>query len=413
LSISDHQFVQHQLFRIKHTELNEIFLVMSLRSFVCSMISIFVPIYLLILGFSLRDVLLIQLVMAIVEFSFEFVSASYISKVGPKHAIALSMPPLIAHFWMLSTISTYHWPLWFIAFCGGLALALYWQGYHYDFSKSTKKKEATKNVSQMYITLAVLGAIAPLVGGVIATNFGFEALYVVVIGLLLVVFIPLFKKSEVHTGVPIDIKKINIRHIYRDLISYGGAGIEASMSLVIWPIFVYTAVQSYQSVGFITSAALVITIFVTYFVGRKVNNTNRHKYITTGSFLDGLIFILLTFVNTFTQIISLNMARSLVSSLRMAPYTSEYYLHAGENSRQEYILAMESAIDFAKIIAFSVLIVLSYYLADKDLIIVGLLFGAVGAVMAGLMPRAKCELPYCKNKKIQLSTKMRPKHETS
>ncbi len=414
MSISDHQLVQHQMFRIKHTEINEIFLVMSMRSFVCSMISIFVPIYLLSLGYSLRDVLVLHLVMFVTELSFEFVSASYISKVGPKHAIALSMPPLIAHFWMLSTLPAYHWPLWFIGLCGGIALALYWQGYHYDFSRSTKKKDATRDVSKMYIILAVLGAVAPLAGGLIASRFGFGVLYLIVIAMLALVFTPLLKKSELHTGAPIDLSKIKLGNISRDLISYGGAGIEASVSLVFWPLFVYASVKSYQSVGFITSAALVMTIIVTYLVGKRVNNANRHRFITTGSLLDGFIFVLVTFVDTFVQIISLNMARSLVSSLRQAPYTSEYYLHADENSRQEYIFAMESAIDAAKIIFYAILIALSYFLNDKTLIIVGLLSGAAGAMAAGLMPRAKCELPYVKkDKTIHVIPKIRTIHETS
>ncbi len=414
MSISDHQLVQHQMFRIKHTEINEIFLVMSMRSFVCAMISIFVPIYLLSLGYSLRDVLVLHLVMFVAEFCFEFISASYISKVGPKHVIALSMPPLIAHFWMLSTLPTYHWPLWFIGFCGGVALAFYWQGYHYDFSRSTKKKNATKDVSKMYIILAVLGAVAPLIGGIIVSRFGFIALYAVVIGLLLLVFTPLLRKTEVHTGVPIDLKKIELRKISRDLFSYAGAGIEASVSLVFWPLFVYASVKSYQSVGFITSAALVVTIFVTYFVGKRVNNANRHRYITAGSVLDGVIFVLLTFVDTFVQIISLNMARSLVSSLRQAPYTSEYYLHADENSRQEYIFAMESGIDVGKIFLYAALFALSFLFSDKTLIIIGLLTGAAGALAAGLMPRAKCELPYVKkDRTIHVIPKIRTIHEAS
>ena len=121
MSLSDHQMTQHQLFRIKHTELNEIFFVMSLRSFVCSMISIFVPIYLLLLGYSLFDILILHIVMYSTEMVFEYVSASYIAEVGPKHTIALSLIPLIAHFWMLSTLPSYHWPLWFIVFISIIA----------------------------------------------------------------------------------------------------------------------------------------------------------------------------------------------------------------------------------------------------------------------------------------------------
>ena len=410
---NDNQLIQHQLFRIKHTEINEIFLVMGIRSFVCALIGVFIPIYLLILGYSLRQVIFVQLALSLTELLFEYVSSLFISKVGPKHVIGISMIPLICHFWLLSTIKIYHWPLWIIGACGGISLALYWQGYHYDFSRTTKKKDATKNVSKIYIIIAILGAVAPFLGGVIITKFGFNILYIIVIGLLFLVFFPLLKKTEVHKKVSIDMKKINFKFIKKDIISYSGMGIESAASSFIWPIFVYFATRNYQSVGFITSVALIITIFVTYLVGIKVNNSNRHNYIVAGSFLDSLIFVLLTFVDSFSQIMSLNVTRSLVGSIRQAPYVSEYYLHADENSRQEYILAMESSIDFVRIIFYILLIGLTYFLPDKAVIIVGLLCGAVGSTMASIMPKAKCELAECKSTSIKLIPRLRERNETN
>jgi hypothetical protein len=405
--------IQHQMFRIRHTELNEIFLVMSLRSFVVGMIAIFVPIYMYTLGYSLRDIFIMNLLMYVFELAFEYLSALVRTEMGPKHAIALSLPFLVAHLWLLATLPVYHWPLWFAALCGGIAMALYWQGYHYDFSKSKRKGQATKDVSRMFIILAILGAIAPFVGSMIATYFGFNALYAVVIVTLGFVFIPLLKQSEEHKKGKLKLGKFKVGPIARDMISYGGAGLDASVSLVIWPLFVFFLLGSYQAIGIITSATLIVTIGVTYLVGKRVSNANRHTYIRTGSYLDGAIYVLLTFVSTFIQVISLNFARSLVSALRSAPYVSEYYLHADETSRSEYIFFMESAIDAAKVVMFAVLIVLTFYFDNSTVLVCGLLFGALGAFMASLMPRAKCEMPYCNaDKTIRLIPKLRTKNAT-
>jgi len=414
MSISDHQMIQHQLFRIKHTELNEIFLVMGMRSFVTAMIGIFVPIYMYTLGFSLRDIFTFQVEIFVFELCFEYMATVVRTLMGPKHAIAFSMPLLIAYFWMLSTIQTFHWPLLFIAFCGGTSLALFWQGYHYDFSLSKHKGGATKDVSRLNIMISVLGAIAPFIGGVVASNFGFNALYGVVIFFLAVVFLPLIKKSETHLPPNLDLRKIKIRDIWRDMVSYGGTGMEGSISLTVWPLFVFSIVKTYQSVGLITSAALILTIFVTWIVGKRVNNSNRHAYIRTSGYLDSLIYILFTLVDTFVQVTFLNFARSLTSALRYAPFVSEYYLHADETSRSEYILIMESAIDIFRIMLFVLLVVATYSFDEKGVLIVGLLLGAFGSLLGVLMPRAKCEMPYCKNEKtIRIIPKLRPSRESS
>ncbi len=414
MSVGDHRAnISHQMFRIRHTELNEIFFVMSLRGFVSSMISMFIPLYLYNLGFTLRDILLTNLTMFTVEFCAEYFAAKLRNQFGPKHAIALSMPFLVAHFWLFATIPTYHWPLWFPAICGGLHLALYWQAYHYDFSRSKHKGQATKDVSNIYIILAILGAIAPFTGGWIATNFGFNYLYLIVIAALSVVFLPLLKKGERHEKQPINLSKIRIRDIWRDLLSYGGAGIEATISLVIWPMFVYLIVKTYENVGFVTSIALVLTIVTTYFVGRKVNNKNRHRFIKESSFIDSVLFALFIFVDSFVQVATLNLVQTVAASMRQAPYTSEYYLHADENSRSEYILYMESVIDFVKILVYLILIGATFLLGTREVLVVGLLFGALGAMLAGLMPRSKCELPYCDtDKKIRLIPKLRPVRES-
>ena len=412
MPFNEHQTIQHQMFRIRFTELNEIFAVMSLRSFVSSMISIFVPIYMYSLGYPLADIFLFHIYIFAAEFIFEYIATNLVSKFGPKHAMALSLPFFITHLWMLSTLQAYGWPLWLPGVIGGISLAFYWQGYHYDFSRSRKKSQTTKDISRLYILLAILGAIAPFIGGFIATHYGFGMLYGVVIILLSLVFIPLIKGGEKHSAKKLHFKKINLRGISRDLLSYGGTGMEGSVALTIWPLFIFFIVGTYEKVGLVTSLALILTIAVTYVVGKRANSGNRYKFIRAGSFLDMFIYLIVIFIDSFVQVLSLNFARSLVSSLRAAPFISEYYLHADETSRSEYIYFMESTIDLFRLAMFSALYLATFVFAGRAVLIIGLLFGAVGSLFAGFMPPAKCEMPFCKNDKIRLIPKLRAQHET-
>lgn len=414
MSFNDHQNLQHQMFRIRFTELNEIFAVMSLRSLVNAMIGIFVPIYLYALGYSLANIFMFHIFMFSAEFLFEYVATNVVSKFGPKHAIAMSLPFTIVHFWMLSTLPAYGWPLWLVGVVNGVALALYWQGYHYDFSKAKRKNNVTNDLSRLYIMLAVLGAVGPFVGGYIATHYGFGILYGVILILLSLVFIPLMKKGEKHSARKVNLRRVHLGHIARDVISYGGTGIDGSVSLTIWPLFIFFILGTYESVGLVTSLALFLTIAVTYAVGKLVNNGNRYKYIRVGSLLDTIIYLMVIFIDSFVQVLSLNLARNVVGSLRAAPFVSEYYLHADETSRSEYIFFMESTIDLFRIVLFAALYFMTFFLANKQALIAGFIFGAIGALLVGLMPRSKCEMPFCKEPKgIKLISKLRPQHETN
>lgn len=396
--------LHHQIWRLKYTELNEIYVMTSLRSFACALIAIFTSIYFFKLGYSLRDIIFYYLVMYAAEAVFEIVSAYGISKLGPKKLIAASLPLLIIHFGLLLTIVNFHWPLWFIGAEGGFLLALFWQPYHFDFSKAKHREKSTKEVSKLYIALAVLGAIAPFVGGVIATNFGISYLFGLVILLLILAMFPLFKTSERFTPKrPLDVKRIKVKAILSDLISYIGSGWDSTVSATFWPIFIYFIVGSYQAVGIVTSIALVITVIVTYLVGKKADGGHRSQYVKYGSIIEGSIYFVQTLAQTATHVVFVNLAHGFSSSIFSSPYTSEYHLHADEYSRQEYIYTMETAIDLGRITLYGILGILTYFFPIKIVLVAALLLGGIGAMMTALMPPAKCDV--CngiQNKSIKL-----------
>ena len=209
-----HAEVRHHLWRLKYTELNEIFAFMSLRSFAISLISIFIPIYLYNLGFGLRGILYFYFWMFSVEFIFEYLTALFIRKIGPKHLIALSVPFILAHFFMLQTIEKFGWPIWLISILGGITLALYWQSYHYDFSRSKHRKKSTSDVGNLFMAMAILGAIAPFIGGLLAGIFGPSAVITVVMAILLIAVVILFQtKDDNYKRGKLNLRNIKISNI--------------------------------------------------------------------------------------------------------------------------------------------------------------------------------------------------------
>jgi MFS family permease len=385
--------VQHHLWRIKYTELNELYATMTLRTLGASLIAIFIPIFLLKIGYSLRDIFAINLMMYSLEFLLEYPCTVLIRKYGPKHLIALSLPFLIAHFLLLMTLPTYHWPLWTIAATGGITMATFWQAYHYDFSRTKHRKKTSREVSKLYISIALMGAIAPFIGGYIATHFGISWVYALATFILIIAALPLLKTGEPHRRVrKINLGRVDIRDIKMDVLANMGSAVEATSGGIVWPLFIFLIIASYQGVGLITSLALVITVLVTYFVGRWSDKTNRKKYIKMGGLMSSFSFILQTLASTVLHVFSLNIFRSLANSVFATPFASEYYLHADEQSRSEYLFYMESAVDLGRVILFFVLFVSTFFLQEKAILIVGLSLGALGAFLSTLMPLAKCEI---------------------
>ncbi|MEI7690020.1 MAG: MFS transporter [bacterium] len=389
--VSESHLSQHHLFRIKNTEINEIYAVMSVRSTIVSLINIFIPIYLYTITYSIQAIILYYLIMFVVEAILEYPAMRLIAHFGPKHSIAFSLPFLVLNFWTLWTYPQYHWPIWLIAILGSVTMAFFWQAYHYDFSKSKEKKRTTKQISTLYIIIAFLSALGPLVGGIIAQKFGLNMLFGIVTGLVLLTIFPLFVQREPHIKHKPQIRKIFNKNILRQIVAYGGSGVEASTTMIFWPLFLFFVLGTYQQVGFVVAASLAVTVIVTYLIGHVADRKSKKYFINVGGLLTAALGALRIFVYSLTTAIIVNLLRGVTHSMYESPFVAEYYLHADEQSRTEYIFLMEFGIDLMRVLFFAILFAISFYLTGPQLLVWALLIGAVFTFLLTLMPAAKNE----------------------
>lgn len=397
----EHLF-SHHLFRLKYTELNEIYTVMAFRSFVVSLIGIFVPIYLWNLHYSLAEILFFELLIYLGEGLLEIPMAHLNARFGPKHLIAASMPVMVVHFLLLWTIPNYHWNIFFVAFTASLATALFWQAYHWDFSRSKHALKASSEVASIVILSSMAGATAPFLGGFISDQFGIGYVFMLVSFLLVFSIIPLFKTKELHVPQRIDFNRLKLAKIRNDLISYAGLASQGIVGMVIWPIFVYLIVRTYQNVGLATSGALLLSLFFTYILGKKADQGKRRAYLKTGSLLMSLVYFIKVIATTIFHVFSLDFFSNLANSFFYAPFVSEYYLHADEESRSEYIIVMEMTCDFTRALILIILLFFTLYYPDKTILIIGLLIAGLGSLLIGFMPQAKSEKLTINNTNIKI-----------
>lgn len=391
----------HHVFRFKHTELNEMYAVMAFRSFIVSLVGIFVPIYLWTLGYPLVDIFIIHLLIYLGDGILEIPVTFLLARFGPKRLIALSMPLLVAHFLILWTIPNFHWAIPIIAFSASIPLALFWQPYYYDFSKAKHSHEACKEVSLVLVLTSLTAALAPFIGGFIASHFGIGYVFALVAFLLVFAVAPLFKKGEQHVVRKIDYGRLKINKIREDLVSYWGMGTQGVVGMVVWPIFVYFIVKTYQNVGLATSMAMILTLVFTYLLGKSADHGKRQRYLKTGSFMMGLVYFVKAIASTFIHVFSLDFLSNLANAFFYAPFISEYYLHADEESRNEYLTIMEITSDLSRAFLLLFLAFLTLFFSDQTVLIIGLVLAGFGSLFISLMPPAKSEIEI-KNKTIKV-----------
>ena len=134
----------HKIHLLK-SELSEIYLNLTIQSFGLSLISIFIPIYLLTLNYSLEQVLIFVMVQFGTLALLSPVSALLANRFGFKHIILFRTPLLLAFLAALYFLPKISMSIYLIAFVGGLAGSLYWTSINSIFARHAPPDWAMSN----------------------------------------------------------------------------------------------------------------------------------------------------------------------------------------------------------------------------------------------------------------------------
>jgi hypothetical protein len=268
----------------REQELKELYLSLLLRSFAISMISIFVPIYLLINGFLLTEVLLFYIIMNTVKIIIDPITALITSKIGIKRTITISAPITIAFFGLLYFLKDFQIPLYGISIIGAVALSLYWIPITSDFAKSGDKKHRGSQSALFNLMPKIAGIAAPMVGAIIAELFDFQVLFVLISTIIIGSTIPLLASSDYKSKIKCNWPKyIKKGTKVSDLMFV--SGYMAETIKVIFPIYVFLTLNSVVDLGGLGSILAIGTISLTLAMRKLSERFGKHYLIKIAGFI--------------------------------------------------------------------------------------------------------------------------------
>lgn len=350
---------QHHLYFFKKRELNELYISVAIKSFALAMISIFIPIFLLKLNYSLTSVLIFYAILNATHALFVIPAAKISSKYGFKHSILYSIPILIIFYLGLYTLEQFHWPLYSLAIIFGINNALYWVGYHIDFCVFSDKKERGEEVGMAKILTLVFQVLGPIIGGLILTFIGFQALFTIVSVLLIASAIPLFFTKDIHRSVPVSIKAIFKGQKIKNTVAFAGHGIESGISTVIWPIFIFfTILNNFTTLGIVSSLSLLFSLFFVFIIG-KFSDVHRKLVLKIGALMNTIIWGVRFFVKTTFQVFFVDSFYGISQTLISIPFDALSYDKANKSNIVKFIMFREMIIQTGRVILFLIMTVMA------------------------------------------------------
>ncbi len=329
-------------------ELQGVYLNLMIQSFAISLIAIFVPIYLLQMGFTLNQVILFEAVKFAGLSFFSPVTAVLAKRLGFKHLIFFRVPMYMAYLLGIVMLDKISIPVYLIALVGGISASLYWVSLKSIFAKNSHKEKRAYETSKTSALPKLATILGPAIGGIIAVALGFKVLAGIACLLLFASVIPLLSTPEVYpkTNSLRSVFRKKNRHMFACFIANGARGMA---NAVMWPLFVYLMLGNMHSIGFLATTASIGTAVLNMAIGRRADNGNRHRMMKFGGLFVGLSFILKYFATGAIFIFAITFFAEIFTAILDIPFSAIFYDHAARENPVDFMVFAEIGLGIGRV----------------------------------------------------------------
>lgn len=271
----------------------------------------------------------------------------------------------------------------------------YWLPYQVTVAQMMKPETRGRVMGILNTFSSIALGIAPFLGGVIIDRFGFDVLFWVGVGIILVSALPLrrlprYDHDHFEYGYR-DVLRLLRQRVHRRLIlAHAGAGMNHVARVVVWPLFIYLLFEGkFETIGLVSTLALLAVIILRLFTGRLLDNPKtKHVIIHWTARAQSLTWILRALPVTPLQVWLVDTGYRLVESMNNLSYDKVVYDHIAEyhDRADEYIVVRALVINIGRVLLLFVGMFLASFL-DIRLVFV---LAALGTL---LMNRVQKENP--------------------
>lgn len=353
----------------KHPSRNlvELYWSVGIMAIANSAITIFEPIFLYTLGYSVTRIILFYLIVYATCVFILPIFGRLVGRLGCEHSIFISQFFLIAYYLALFGISRFP-GLFFVApFIFAIQKSLYWPAYHADFALFSRDEQRGREIGTVETLNTILYIVGPFIGGAILqwTNFG--VLFAVIAVLYILSAIPLLRIREAHEPFTFSysgaFKELWDRPHRRNFLAYLGFG-EELIVLMLWPIFIYIVVKDYLEIGALVAVATLVTGFLVLFIGRAVDKYRKERVLRFGSIMYSIVWLLRVAASQVWHILLLDTGSRISKETLIVPLVTTTYNNARKMGVLPYMVFYEQSLAVAKAVTAILLLIILQFVSN-------------------------------------------------
>jgi len=325
------------------------------------LVGIFVPIYLLHLGYSV-SIVVTWLMVHHVTVLFGAFLAIYLSNIiGLVQCWYVRIVLVTLLFTGLFLIPIYPNILFIVAFVSGMEAAFFWIPYNILMVRKTKENTLGASLAMVSNIGSAVGLFVPLIAAFIIITFGYNLLFVFAFFFILISIIPVLPLRHEKASFRFDwlyikqIVKENKHFIVPEILDNLGQDAQ-----VIWTLFLIVTSLTVFDIGVLGVISGLVGMTVTHITGSLIDKTDKKIVVRFGA-------IATTIMWTISYLIAVYMpnpvALYFVTTLRgfaLGIFASAYgvmMFNRARNSDAQFIVLREIPTVFGRVVVFTITLI--------------------------------------------------------
>lgn len=366
-----------------HDRYNDLLVSDTFRQFSLSMISLFVPIFLLKSGYSILEITLLEIAMFISIIFLHFFVLHAIARLGVKRTLIISYIFNIIFYLLLYNtdnfigLSNKTLFLVIIGVFNILPTALYWSAHHVFFFKSTDSAHAGAKIGLLFCLPTLIGIISPYLGSVLITKYDFRFVFLLSAVLLVAAsFSLLFSENiEVKTA-RLNLKKIlDLKHIRKNIIFFI-QGVSFAATSFIWPILLFLSSIKLTAIGGLYLISSFIYSIVGFLAGKRSDKKSSRNLVALSSIGHGISIIMRGLTTSLMSIVVWQSLGGLFGGVKEITLESKFYKYTRDDIINS-IMNRELFMYLGRIFILTVFLVAFIILNDNRAFVFGLVIAGI------------------------------------
>jgi hypothetical protein len=321
------------------------------------MVNVFLPLLLLERGAELWHICLFYIGYALCKLVINYPSIVLVERRHPGFGLGVALLASAVYLILLEAYVSGAGDWLIVLAPAALAWmnAFLWNSQHIHISRALDVARRGRDMALLntFTHLAILAA--PLIGGILITLVGQQALLYAAIGIIVVAAFP--ARSARHLPrFPTPSLGGSRPAPARDLLANLSFNAHNMVHFLVWPVYLAVVIGEFAAIGLLTAAAEAVGLMLLMVAGKRGDRGATRRVLVEGTAATMVLHLARLAAITPVAITLIGGAVTAAIGYQQIPWVSTYYAHARRRGAG-YVLWMEMAGDIGYVLAWSALLI--------------------------------------------------------